>query len=84
MMTKFPSAVTEIVRISSSMYDAQPGIASAVNILIPTTTADAARPMAKRAPNATSARVAIRSMNGMSMRRPWRKSPATPIRDSPA
>lgn len=84
MMMKFPSAVTEIATISNSMYDAQPGIASAVDILIATTATDAMRPAAKRPPKATSARVAMRSMNGINIVSPCRKSPAAPMRDWPA
>jgi hypothetical protein len=84
MMMKLPRAVTEIARISISMYDAQPGIAIGVSILIATTTTNAARPAANSPPKATSARVAMRSMNGISIVSPCRKSPAVPIREWPA
>ena len=54
------------------MDEVQPGIANVVNSLIESTRDAAAMPATKTTVNSTSARAAIRSMKGISMRRPWR------------
>ena len=82
--TEFPTALSESTSIPSRVRVVQPGIEAEVNTLVPTTASESRTPIPKIAVNAVIARMAMRSVNGVSIRTPCIRSRNRFMRDWPA